>query len=169
MAKIQLFTEYTHTPRLDPNICPEKVIPHQGCMGYTCPVPNAQCSSTYHTYAQSATFRQIYIDMSTNTNPPKHWWQHMHYVALSRVTTLSGLYLKDLNEEKICISRNVANYIADTRKNAKLVLSYVALYIYRTEQLKIIYNNCRSYKKHYHDIQANYNMMAADIICIAET
>ena len=93
----------------------------------------------------------------------------MHYVALSRVTTLSGLYLKDLNEEKICISRNVANYIADARKMAKLVLSYVPLYTYRTDQLKIIYNNYRSYKKHYHDIQANYNMMAADIICIAET
>ena len=77
--------------------------------------------------------------------------------------------MKDLNEEKICISRNVANYIADARKNGKLVLSYVPLYTYRTEQLKIIYNNCRSYKKHYCDIQANYNMMAADIICIAET
>ena len=54
-------------------------------------------------------------------------------------------------------------------KNAKLVLSYVPLYTYRTGQLKIIYNNCRSYKKHYRDIQAYYNMMAADIICIAET
>ena len=93
----------------------------------------------------------------------------MHYVALSRVTTLSGLYLKDLNEEKICISRNVANYIADARKNAKLVPSYVPLTTYRPEQLKIIYNNGRSYKKHYHDIKANYNMMAADIICIVET
>ena len=40
MAKIQVFTEYTHAPRLDPNICPEKVISHQGCMGYMCPVPN---------------------------------------------------------------------------------------------------------------------------------
>ena len=131
------------------------------------PMRNA-AAHTIHV-AQSATFRQIYIDMSTNTKPPKHWWQHVHYVALSRVTTLSGLYLKDLNKEKISISRNVANYIADARKNAKLVLSYVPLYTYRTEQLKIIYNNCRSYKKHYHDIQANYSMMAADIICIAET
>ena len=33
--------------------------------------------------AQSATFHDIYIDMSTNTSPQKHWWQHMHYVALS--------------------------------------------------------------------------------------
>ena len=88
------------------------------------PIRNA-AACTIHV-AQSATFRQIYIDMSTNTNPPpKHLWQHMYYVALSRVTTLSGLYLKDLNEEKICISRNVANYIADARKNAKLVLSFV--------------------------------------------
>ena len=35
--------------------------------------------------AQSATFKNIYIDMDTNTNPPKHWWKHMHYVALSRL------------------------------------------------------------------------------------
>ena len=83
------------------------------------------CNAAAHTIhvAQSATFRQIYIDMSTNTHTPKHWWQHMHYVALSRVTSLSGLYLKDLNEEKICISRNVANYIAEARKDSKLVLS----------------------------------------------
>ena len=93
----------------------------------------------------------------------------MHYVALSKVTSLSGLYLKDLNEEKICISRNVANSIAEARKDSKLVLSYVPLYTYKTDQLKIICNNCRSYKKHYSDIEANYNMMAADIICIAET
>ena len=129
------------------------------------------CNAAAHTIhiAQSATFRQIYIDMSTHSNPPKHWWQHMHYVALSRVTSLSGLYLKDLNEEKICISRIVAYYIAEARKDSKLVPSYLPLCTYRTDQLKIIYNNCRSYKKHYSDIEANYNMMAADIICIAKT
>ena len=43
--------------------------------------------------AQSATFQNIYIDMQTNTNPPKQWWQHMHYVALSRVTSLSVYHL----------------------------------------------------------------------------
>ena len=46
---------------------------------------------------QSATFKSIYIDIQTNTNPPKIWWQHMHYDALSRVTSLAGLYLKDFN------------------------------------------------------------------------
>ena len=43
--------------------------------------------------AQSATFKSIYIDMQTNTNLPKVWWQHIHYVALIRVTSLAGLYL----------------------------------------------------------------------------
>ena len=47
--------------------------------------------------AQSTTFKNIYIDMDTNTNPPKHWWQHMHYVSLRSVRSLSGLYLKSLN------------------------------------------------------------------------
>ena len=65
--------------------------------------------------AQSATFKSIYIDMQTNTNPPKIWWQHMHYVTLSRVTSLAGLYLKDLNEEKICISPQVVKYLENAR------------------------------------------------------
>ena len=74
--------------------------------------------------AQSATFKSIYIDMQRSTNPPTIWWQHMHYVALSRVTSLVGLYLKDLNEEKICISPQVVKILGKckTAKHCKTVI-----------------------------------------------
>ena len=83
MQKIQLFTKWTHTAELDSCICTEEDISDQGCVGYTGQFP--LCCAAAHTIhvAQSATFCDIYIDMSTNTSPPKHWWQHMQYVALS--------------------------------------------------------------------------------------
>ena len=80
--------------------------------------------------AQSATFKNIYIDMDTNTNPPKHWWQHMHYVAISRVSSLSGLYLKSLNSDQICVSSDVLNYVEKAKEKYKLKLSYTLLYMY---------------------------------------
>ena len=58
--------------------------------------------------------------MNTNTNPPKHWWQHMHYVVLSRVTSLSGLCFKSLNSDKICVSPNVLNYVEKAKEKHKL-------------------------------------------------
>ena len=81
-------------------------------------------ANTIHV-AQSATFQNINIDMQTNTNPPKQWWQHMHYVALSRVTSLSGLYLKELNSNKICISSHVTKYLEVARQNSSVKLSYL--------------------------------------------
>ena len=65
--------------------------------------------------------------------------------------------------------KNVVNYIADARREHNLTLSYVPLYNYGGNQLKVIYNNARSFKKHYIDVKENYNMLAANVICIAES
>ena len=117
---------------------------------------------------QSATFKSIYIDVQTNTNPPKIWWQHMHYVALSRVTSLPRLYLKDL-KEKICKSPQVVKYLENARQQSTIKLSYNLLCSYNSKTLKVIYNNTKSYKRHYDDIKDNYDILAADIVFLAET
>ena len=119
--------------------------------------------------AQSATFKSIYIDMQTNTNPPKIWWQHMHYVALSRVTSLAGLYLKDLNEEKTGISLHLVKYLETVRQQSTVKLSYNPLGSYNSKTFKVIYHNTRSYKIHYNDIKDNYDILAVDIVFLAET
>ena len=93
----------------------------------------------------------------------------MHYVALSRVTSISGLYLQELNLDKICISPHVAKYLEDARQNSSVKLSYRPTYLYGDENIKVVYNNTRSYRKHYYDIKDNYNILAADLIFLAET
>ena len=46
---------------------------------------------------------------------------HVHYVALSKVTTLEGLHILNLNEEKICVSSKVEDEMARLRTSAYLV------------------------------------------------
>ena len=98
--------------------------------------------------------------------PPKHWWHHMHYVVLSRVTSLKGLHIGELNAENISVSPHVKNYIQEAKP---LTLSYTPLYRVTGHNLKILYNNACSLKKHFNDVKCNYNVLGADIICISET
>ena len=93
----------------------------------------------------------------------------MYYVALSRVTSRSGLHLRELNSDKICISPHVAKYLEDARQNSSVKLSYRPTYLYGDANIKVVYNNTRSYRKHCYDIKDNYYILAADILFLAET
>ena len=44
--------------------------------------------------AQSATYENICIDILPDSRQPTKWWQHMHCVALSRITSVNGLHIK---------------------------------------------------------------------------
>ena len=44
----------------------------------------------------------------------------MHYIAFSRVTNYSGLYINNLNESQICVSKKVSHYLLDANRNHKL-------------------------------------------------
>ena len=80
--------------------------------------------------AQNATFKNIHIDMDTNTNLPKHWWQHIHYVVSSTVTSLSASYLKSLNLDKICVSPNVLNYVEKAKRKIQIkIILHTAVYV----------------------------------------
>ena len=53
--------------------------------------------------SQSSTCSELVVDFSTKKSPPKHFWEHLIYVGLSRVPSLKGLYVVNLNAE--CIRR----------------------------------------------------------------
>ena len=74
-----------------------------------------------------------------------------------------------MNSDKICVSHHVAKYLEDARQNSSVKLSYRPTYLYGDANIKVVYNNTRSHRKHYYDIKDNYNILAADIIFLAET
>ena len=97
--------------------------------------------------SQSSTYKKIYVDLKTYSNPPKMWWEHMHYVALSRVTNYAGIYINDLNESQICVSKKVSHYLLDANKNHKLQTN---IQLFQKDKLNILFNNARSFKKYFH-------------------
>ena len=70
--------------------------------------------------AQSSTYPEIYVDLQTNSKPPTTFWKHMHYVAFSRVTSISGLYIENINEDNIAISQKVSHCLTDALQNNAL-------------------------------------------------
>ena len=102
--------------------------------------------------SQSSTYQKIYVDLKTYSKPPKTWWEHMHYVAFSRVTKYEGLYISDINENQICVSRKVSEYLLQAHKNNSLKTS---INMSSPNKLNILFNNTRSFKKYYNFIKEN--------------
>ena len=116
--------------------------------------------------AQSSTYQEIVVDMSTQKKPPKHFWEHMHYVAFSRCTSLDGLHIVDINEKNICQSEKVKLYLLENKRNMELC--YVPSYKMEN-YLKISYNNICSFMKKKKAIMNNCHLLSCDIIILAET
>ncbi|XP_070548510.1 uncharacterized protein [Ptychodera flava] len=113
--------------------------------------------------SQGSTMDEVVINMAGNKT------DHIHYVAISRVTTLNGLHIVDLNKSKISISEAVRNEMFRLRQHIKLHLCFTPLYELPNDHCKIVFLNARSLHKHFADLQSEQNLLAADIIGIAES
>jgi hypothetical protein len=82
------------------------------------------------------TEQKIVVNLSTRRAIP-----HIHYVGLSRVATIEGLYITDLCEEKIAVNPHVAAEMELLRNEHALKLSVTP--IYRTDEVsfKLCYLN----------------------------
>ena len=94
---------------------------------------------------------------------------HIHYVGLSRVTTIEGLYITDLCESKIAVHADVKKEMERLRTSAKLKLCISPLYEIRESLLKLCFLNARSVHKHIQDLRKDLNYSSADINIFAET
>ncbi|XP_061190195.1 uncharacterized protein LOC133198054 [Saccostrea echinata] len=92
---------------------------------------------------------------------------HIHYVALSRVRSLDGLFILDFNEKSLSKDENVDKEMERLREN-RLQLSYTPLYSV-CKDIKFLFNNARSLHKHYLDMKSEPSVLAADVIGIAES
>ena len=89
---------------------------------------------------------------------------------MSRVTTIEGLYITDLCEDKIAVDHNVVNEMKDLRTDTRLQLCISPLYsINDNSVLKLCYLNARSLHKHIEDVRKDFNYSSAHITIFTET
>ncbi len=67
----------------------------------------------------------------------------MHYVALSRLRSISGLHILNLNENKISVSKKVQEEMQRLRNKALLQSHPPFLYKDTSQAFKILFHNVR--------------------------
>lgn len=80
---------------------------------------------------------------------------HMHYVGLSRVRKLEDVFLLELNENKISVSKSVGDEM--DRLYSEALHSCLPLLPNLNEDFKILYHNCRSLHLHIYDMKLEKN------------
>ena len=93
----------------------------------------------------------------------------MHYVALSRLRSISGLHILNMNENKITVSKKVQEEMNRLRQKARLNSHIPFLYKDTSESFKMLFQNVRSLHLHIADVACDYNVKAANISIFVET
>jgi hypothetical protein len=92
----------------------------------------------------------------------------MAYVALSRVTTLQGLYLVDFDPSRIYCNPDIARNLVHmplcdlSRANRMLHIDYNKYFV-------IAHHNIQSLNRHIEDLKNNTEIRKAHVICLSET
>ena len=102
--------------------------------------------------SQSSTYPEIYVDLQTTTKPPTAFWEHMHYVAFSRVTSISELYIENINQDNISTSKKVSDYLNNCPLDNN-IQTHIEFHDENT--CNILLNNAHSFKKYFHTIKKN--------------
>ena len=114
--------------------------------------------------AQGDTEREVVVNLEASRKIP-----HIHYVTLSRVTTLEGLYITNLNGEKICVSSKVEEEMNRLRTSAYLKPRLQLINQQGESSVKIMFLNARSLHKHFLDIKKYVGFYSPDIAIFSET
>lgn len=114
--------------------------------------------------SQGDTETKIVVNFETKRAIP-----HIHDLGLSRVTTVDGLYVTDLCENKIAVSNDVRTEMNWLRTEGQLTLVVNPLYNVPETSLKICYLNARSLHKHIKDVRADLDYSSTDVSIFAES
>lgn len=125
------------------------------------PLRQAAAKTIHH--CQGDTLDEAVLDLPSSSR------EHMHYVALSRVRNSSTLHIRNLNEQKICISEKAKQEMS---RLGKKPLAPCIPCLYNNDQpsrIKVLFHNVRSLRLHFDDIKCDYNVQAADVNIFVET
>ena len=108
--------------------------------------------------SQGTTVNNIVVNLSGRA------FSHIHYVALSRVRSMDGLYITDLNENKIHVDENVVEEMLRLRATPLDLSSK-----FDKSQTTVMYINCRSLHKHIEDLNSIALLREMSIVVCSET
>ena len=114
--------------------------------------------------SQGDTEARIVVNFDTRRAIP-----HIHYVGLSRVTTIEGLFITELCENKIAVSADVQTEMERLRTERHLELCVSPLYNAHQNVFKLCFLNARSLHKHIKDVRKDLNYTSTDICIFSET
>ena len=125
-----------YTNAIQPTWTPIKPITTQFAVGRTRSVQiirkqfplRLAAAKTIHR-SQSDTESRIVVNLETRRAIP-----HIHYVGLSQLTTIDGLYITDLCEDKIAVSGDIQTEMHRLRTEGELPLSIKPIYEFSTKQ-----------------------------------
>ena len=87
----------------------------------------------------------------------------------TKMTTIEGLYITDLCEDKISVDQRVVKEMEILRTKHSLKLCFTPLYMLDHSDLKICYRNARSLHKHIEDVRKDINYSSTAILIFSET
>ncbi|CAC5366845.1 unnamed protein product [Mytilus coruscus] len=90
--------------------------------------------------SQGDTLQEVVVSLKSKR---KGKIPHIHYVALSRVKSLTGLQILDLNQETIAVAECVRQELPQLRTDATLQLCFKPLYNLSSNYFKVVFNNAR--------------------------
>jgi len=85
------------------------------------------------------------------------------------VTTIDGLHITNLCEDKISVSPAVEKQMLRLRGEGKLDLCLSPIYTTPELSIKLSFLNARSLHKHINDVLADINYLSTDISVFSET
>ena len=103
-----------------------------------------------------------------NFEQAKNFYQHAHYVAASRVPSISGLQIINWSPEYIGVNKKVEEHMEYMNKHNKLKLCYTPL-LKMEGSYKCSFLNTQSLHCHIKDVQASHTLKDSDVIMLCET
>ncbi|TDG95925.1 hypothetical protein EPR50_G00243830 [Perca flavescens] len=96
----------------------------------------------------------------------------MAYVAVSRVTSLSGLHIVDMDESKIYANSQITAALRTMRQvnlDDMMPLLKITQTVNGHDTLTIVHHNTEGLPCHVNDIKSHHELCLADVLCLTET
>ena len=125
---------------------------------------------------QGSTLKNVVLNMDPNLSAElgnnvglvHHFYQHAHYVAASRVSSLEGLQILNWEPHLISVNPEVQVHMEYMNTHRKLELYFTPLHTIESSY-KCSYINTQSLHKHINDVCANHTLKSSDVIMVSET